>query len=159
MPQDGYSRAIETILTELLDGPSTQGGYVLNPGDAGLLGSLEKLALAEAQPVVQHVDHLRYGFNVLNRWQAGQDDAFATADWGPSWRLRIETDKEWSALKAALQDETGKWRASMGHPRQVNEVVENGIVGIVAHLAYHLGAMRQLSPAMKGPKEGERAST
>jgi hypothetical protein len=28
------------------------------------------------------------------------------------------------------------------------------MIGSIAHVAYHLGAMRQILPALRGPKEG-----
>ena len=30
----------------------------------------------------------------------------------------------------------------------------NGVVGSIAHLAYHLGAIRQINKTARGPKEG-----
>jgi hypothetical protein len=29
-----------------------------------------------------------------------------------------------------------------------------GMIGSIAHLAYHLGAIRQISKTVRGPKEG-----
>ena len=40
------SSALGALLSELVDGASKEGGYMLNPGDEGLLRSLEKLSNA-----------------------------------------------------------------------------------------------------------------
>jgi hypothetical protein len=39
----------------------------------------------------------------------------------------------------------------MGRPRDVGEIELNGIIGSIAHLAYHLGAIRQIDRAARGP--------
>ena len=39
-------------------------------------------------------------------------------------------------------------------PRQVTDIELSGMIGSVAHLAYHLGAMRQINRNARGPKEG-----
>jgi hypothetical protein len=40
-------------------------------------------------------------------------------------------------------------------PREVNAMELNGMVGSIAHLAYHLGAIRQINRAARGPAEQE----
>ena len=42
------SSALGALLSELVDGASKDGGYMLNPGDEGMLRSLEKLSGADA---------------------------------------------------------------------------------------------------------------
>jgi hypothetical protein len=78
-------QALETLLRELSDGPAPGAAWILNPGDPGLLSSLDRLPAAEASlipkggsSVAAHVDHLRYGMELLNRWSRG-DDPFADA--------------------------------------------------------------------------------
>ena len=72
---------------------------MLNSGDEGLLRSLEKLSAAQASAltptgssIAAHVDHVRYGMSLMNRWSQGENP-FASADWSASWRKneRIRT--------------------------------------------------------------------
>ena len=72
--------SLALLLRELLNGPSDNVAFVLNPGDRGLLASLDALSTeaANARPngrssVAAHVDHLRYGFELLNRWARGEN--------------------------------------------------------------------------------------
>ena len=95
------SNALATLLSELADGASSDACYVLNRGDAGLLQSLEKLsATAASQPaptgstIAAHVDHLRYGFSLMNRWASG-DNPWGTADWTASWRKTTVSEPAW----------------------------------------------------------------
>ena len=36
-------------------------------------------------------------------------------------------------------------------PREMQEMELNGIIGSIAHLAYHLGAIRQINQTLRGP--------
>ena len=39
-------------------------------------------------------------------------------------------------------------------PRAASEVELAGMIGSIVHLAYHLGAIRQIAKGARGPKEG-----
>lgn len=153
------SRTLHALFTELVDGAATDGAYVLNRGDVGLLRSLEKLdAAAASRPnatgssIAAHVDHVRYGLSLLNRWAAGEDP-WSDADWTASWRNTVVSDAEWKQLLAALHDEASTWARALAEPRDVNETELSGIVASIVHLAYHLGAIRQMNSLTPGPKE------
>ena len=46
-----------------------------------------------------------------------------------------------------------RWKQALGNLRDVNDVEAGGIIGSIAHTAYHLGAIRQMQPALRGPKD------
>jgi hypothetical protein len=146
-----------TLFSELVDGAPESGAYMLNKGDPGLLRSLDKLSAQAASSattrgatIAAHVDHLRYGLSLMNRWANGEDP-WASADWTASWRRMRVSDAEWQQLRAAIAEEARRWLAAMRTPRDVNEAELNGVVGTIAHLAYHVGAIRQIDPAARGP--------
>jgi len=150
-------RALVTLLEEVLAGPSAD-GYLLNRGDRGLLRSLRALSArtASARPdgrssVAAHVDHLRYGLELLNRWARG-DDPWADADYSTSWTRQEVTEDEWRRLLAALDGEANAWLEAMRRPRAWDEAAATGALGSIAHLAYHLGAIRQVAQAAAGPR-------
>jgi hypothetical protein len=153
-----FEPSLSTLLAELVDGPSGPAGYVLNTGDAGMLRSLDQLSAADASAstpggatIAAHVDHVRYGFSLLNRWAAGENP-WDDADWTESWKLTSVSDDEWTRLRAALVDEVARWRAAIRQPRGLDVVDLNGVVGSVVHLAYHLGAIRQIHRSARGPR-------
>jgi hypothetical protein len=100
--------------------------------------------------VAAHVEHLRYGLSLMNRWSAGENP-FDDADWSAAWRRPVVTDAEWARLRADLRDEAHRWRDALSAPREVTEEELAGIIGSIAHLAYHLGAIRQIDHAARGP--------
>ena len=159
MKTDGLTDTLVTLMGELVDGPPGAGAYMLNRGDTGLLRSLDMLTARDASAsvpggatVAAHVDHLRYGLSLLNRWSAGENP-FTSADWSVSWRKTSVTDAEWQELRAALRTEAHRWLDTLRTPREVSAVEMNGLVGSVAHLAYHLGAIRQINRQARGPAE------
>ena len=150
--------AFTRVLRELLDGAAEDAGWALNPGDRGLLASLEALpaSAASARPngrssIAAHTDHLRYGLELLNRWVNGDPDPFTNAEYSASWRRQHVDDAAWRKLRDALAHEAHTWLAAVGQPREVDSVQLTGIVASTVHLAYHLGAIRQLDEAARGP--------
>jgi hypothetical protein len=132
---------------------------VLNAGDAGLLRSLDRLSAAAASrqtatgsSIAAHVDHLRYGLSLMNRWSAGENP-FKDADWAVSWRRTAVSDAEWQTLRADLRTETARWLEALRTPREARDIELNGMIGSIAHLAYHLGAIRQIDATLRGPAE------
>ena len=151
------ARTLATLFEELVHGAPASGGHVLNPGDAGLLKSLDTLSAAAASAptatgssIAAHVDHLRYGLSLMNRWGPG-GDPFPDADWSGSWKKTTVSEAEWEGLRVALRDETERWLEALRAPREMQGVELNGLVGSIAHLAYHLGAIRQIDRAARGP--------
>ena len=147
------------LLRELVDGPPGRAAYILNVGDPGLLASLDRLTaeMASARPqgrssVAAHVDHLRYGFELLNRWSHGEDP-WRDSDYAASWKRQTVTDEEWATLRANLRREANAWIDAVGRGRPMSDPELGGVIGSIAHLGYHLGAIRQLTQAAAGPPE------
>lgn len=152
---------LATLLAELVDGSSPKGGYMLNRDDVGLLRSIDRLSAAEASTIVNggssiaaHVDHLTYGISLMNRWAAGENP-WKDADWSASWRRTSVTDETWEKSRRALADEAHKWLATIKLPRELEEADLTGMIGSIAHLAYHMGAIRQMNRSVRGPSAND----
>ena len=155
----GFAHSLATLFAELVDGAPKSGGFVLNPGDEGLLRSLDKISAADASlptptgsTIAAHVDHLRYGLTLMNRWSKGENP-FKDADWAASWRKRTVSDVAWRQLRADLRANASSWMQTLRTAREVDDTELNGMIGSVAHLAYHLGAIRQINRGARGPTE------
>jgi hypothetical protein len=147
-----FRRALSNMLTEVFDGPPGQEAYVLNPGDPGLLRSLDALdaAAASARPmpgkttIAAHADHVLFGLAILNRWAAGEANPWAGADWNASWRRTTVTDDEWRAIRAGLRAEAEKWKQAVAGRAEWDDLAAAAALSTAAHTAYHFGAIRQL---------------
>ena len=151
-------RALGTLLREVLEGPAETGAYVLNRGDKGLLASLDALSAEAASAhsstrasVAAHVDHLRYGLELLNRWARGADP-WSTANYSASWQRVQVTEDEWKTLREGLKKEAYDWLAfAVGRQTWDEQALTEALASVV-HLSYHFGAIRQMAPATKGPR-------
>lgn len=162
MPTHETSIVLTRLFTELVDGSNDpSGAFILNSGDAGLLRSLEKLSAAEASQSVNegatiaaHAQHLRYGLSLMNQWATEGGNPFADAKWDEAWRTGEVDASTWDEIRSGLHDETRAWLRALGSSRDVNDVELTGMISTIAHLAYHLGAIRQIAKRGRGPKEG-----
>jgi hypothetical protein len=156
---EALSRAVAALLRELIDGAAADAAWVLNPEDQGLLRSLDRLSAASASAPVSgggpsiaaHVDHVRYGLELLNRWSRGENP-FADANYGASWRRTLVSDAEWTLLRDRLRAEAHAWLQAIQQPRHLSGTELTGVLASVAHLAYHLGAIRQIDCSLRGPQ-------
>ena len=162
----GISDMVAMILRELVEGSADPKAttYVLNQGDRGLLASLDRLPAAAASAthdggasIASHVDHLRYGLSLLNRWAGGNPPPWPDMDWTASWKRTSVSEPEWKTLREDLLREATRWREAIGSPREVTEAQLGWILGSVAHLAYHFGAIRQIDRATRGPTAEDEA--
>jgi hypothetical protein len=153
---------LRNLFVELVDGaPGGGGAYMLNSGDHGLLRSLDKLSAADASrstnggaTIAAHAQHVRYGLSLMNRWSDEGGDPFADATWDAAWKISSVDTAAWDEIRSGLRQEASRWKDVLGSPRETNEIELSGMIGSIAHLAYHLGAIRQIAKETRGPKDG-----
>lgn len=154
--------SLARLFRELTEGTTgLNGAFILNTGDVGLLRSLDALSADEASAsanggasIAAHAQHVRYGLSLMNRWAREGGNPFADATWDDAWELtRVDVDA-WTEIRRGLQAEIKSWREALASPRDVHETELLGMIGSIGHLAYHLGAIRQVAARARGPKEG-----
>jgi hypothetical protein len=152
-----FKNALLKLLREIFDGPPGQEAFILNPGDPGLIGQLETISASEASnrpmpgktTIATHVDHLRYGLSLLNRWAAGEPNPWAGADWEASWRRGPVNDQQWRELRDDLRRLADNWRKHVADRGDWEDLTAAGALSSAAHTAYHLGAIRQILAAVR----------
>ena len=163
MDTNELTRSLTTLFSELVDGARGAPGsaFVLNSSDVGLLASLDKLSAADASrsvhggaTIAAHAQHVRYGLSLMNRWATEGGNPFADAKWDEAWKTSVVNDAQWAEIRGGLSDEAHRWLQALGSPRDVSTVELSGMIASIAHLAYHLGAMRQIAASARGPREG-----
>jgi hypothetical protein len=156
------NRALARVFSELADGANVPGdAVVLNSGDAGLLRSLAGLSASQASrstgggaTIAAHAQHVRFGLALLNRWAGEGCDPFSDAHWEEAWKVSAVDEAAWTEIQAGLQAEAQQWQEALATRPPVTTRDLRWMIGSIAHVAYHLGAMRQILPALRGPKEG-----
>jgi hypothetical protein len=156
------SPVLATLFSELVDGASQRGGaFILNTGDFGLLRSLGTISPAEASrsvndgaTVAAHAQHVRYGLSLMNRWASEGGNPFADAKWDEAWKISAVDAGQWDEIRNGLTDEAHRWLDALKSPREARTIEVTGMIASIAHLAYHLGAIRQIDKQTRGPREG-----
>ena len=156
--------ALTPLFAELVTGANPPGGggaFVLNSGDIGLLRSLDKLSATDASrsvnegaSIAAHAQHLAFGLSLMNRWAAEGGDPYADAKWDEAWKTSVVNEGQWVAIRTNLRDEALQWLASLNADREVTTLELSGMIATIAHVAYHLGAIRQIDKSIRGPTEG-----
>ncbi len=155
--------ALTTLFAELVSGagPSDGGAFVLNSGDIGLLRSLDNLPATNASrstndgaTIAAHAQHVAFGLSLMNRWAVEGGDPYANAKWDEAWKTSVVNESQWTAIRTNLRDEALQWLARLSADREVTTVELSGMIATIAHVAYHLGAIRQIDKSTRGPTEG-----
>jgi hypothetical protein len=156
------SRVLERLFSELIEGANDPAGaFVLNTGDVGVLRSLDKISAADASrsvndgaTIAAHAQHVRYGLSLMNRWAIEGGNPFSDARWDEAWKTTAVDARQWEEIRKGLRFEAQRWLQVLGSPREASEVEFTGMVASITHLAYHLGAIRQIDKHVRGPREG-----
>ncbi len=156
------SPALRRLFSELVDGATAgDGAFILNSGDAGLLGSLDKISADDASrsvndgaTIAAHAQHLRYGLSLMTQWTRDGGNPFANARWDEAWAISAVDEIAWTDIRNGLSHEAHEWVKMLNSPREVSDVELTGMIASIAHCAYHLGAIRQIDKNARGPKEG-----
>lgn len=149
------------LFGELVNGTAPTGGFVLNSGDAGLLRSLDKItpegasrAVNDGATIAAHAQHVRYGLSLMNRWASEGGNPFADAKWDEAWKVSAVDTAAWDEIRRGLRGEAEQWLRALEAPRDASDIELSGMLGSIAHFAYHIGAIRQIAKDARGPKEG-----
>lgn len=140
------------LLTETFE--SVQGAY-LDPGTS-LFETLADISAAGAsQPmgdcatIAAHVAHITYYLQVLEDRMFGRD--LSTVNWDQIWNEVSGVDHaEWERMLADLRATYERIRGHLDSADQwegINEL--SSMLGIIAHSAYHLGEIRQMTCHLK----------
>lgn len=161
MRTDETARSLSHLFSELTDGVTSSSGFVLNTGDVGLLRSLDGLSASAASAsthdgatIAAHTQHVCFGLSLMNEWAAKGGDPFKNAKWDEAWKIAAVTDTEWAEIRTGLRDQARRWVEVLKTPREANGVEYTGLLSSIVHLAYHLGAIRQIDKSARGPREG-----
>ena len=162
MRTNEVSPVLAGLFSELALGQTGKGGpFILNSGDIGLLRSLDKLSAEAASrsvndgaTIAAHAQHVQYGLGLMNRWAREGGNPFADAKWDEAWKTSAVDSAQWDEIRSGLREEVDRWLEALRSPREASAVELGGLVGSIAHFAYHLGAIRQIDKGTRGPREG-----
>lgn len=157
--RDGdYQRAMSVLLREIFEGPSGGMVLVIDSGDAGMLGRLERIdaRTASSRPmpgrttIAMHVEHVCLSLEMFNRWAKGESNPWASADWSAAWDRGNVTEAEWRDLRDRLRQQAAAARETVRVRTAWDEAAISHALSVGAHTAYHMGEIRQILVAQVG---------
>ena len=157
---DAFLQAVTSLLDEIHVGPADPRAtwVTSNQAGSGFLGTLDSVpaSLASRSPapglntMAAHAGHLRYALSLAVRAMRGENP-YASSDWPGSWRTQVVDDDAWGALRADLRSLHTELLAGIrsGPPVGIDPDMLKGIISLVGHGAYHLGALRTIHAQLK----------
>jgi hypothetical protein len=154
VPEKDFTESLFVLLRETFEGPppATASAYLDQGG--GLFQTVESLtaeqasrAASEGAPTIAgHCAHTKFYLDVLHGYMSGSDES---ADWKQSWLVREVGAGEWESLKSELRASYETLTKALRSVDAWGERSVGGALAVVAHTAYHLGAVRQLARMAK----------
>lgn len=140
--------ALAFLLEEALPGHSEPGSVFLDSG-TGWRATLETVTHHQASTptvpggttIAGHVEHTRYYLQVAREFIQGRTEP---VDWTESWQVSEVSEHDWSRLQSELIAEHDSVMALARNSDDWDEDLIASMFGMVAHCAYHLGAVRQM---------------
>lgn len=134
------------VLREGFEG-AEQWSYFTDHGtDAGLLGTLAKLSARQASEprggtsIVAHAHHTSFALDASAAWIRGDR---SRRNWQESWSVKQLDEEGWKQLQEELRKRYEDLREAIEKEAATSPEAFGGAAGAVAHVAYHLGAIRQ----------------
>lgn len=147
--------SIFQLLQESFEGPPSNEPSAFLEKRTGLFQTLDEisseLASAQTRPggstIAAHSEHLRFYVDVHYELMRGST---ARIDWSESWRIQRVNTPEWNQLRLELRQIYSNVTEYLRAIETWSADVISLAMSIVAHTAYHLGAIRQLLLVARG---------
>lgn len=144
------------LLRETFEGALPGQGTQYLDHDSGIRATLSKLTAEKASrrfegrpSIASHVRHMNFHLRVTAEWIQGDQ---SRRDWVASFEPQTVTEAEWLRLQKDLEDTRAEVVRTLKGLSPERFLEEGAGLGSVAHLAYHLGAIRQLMHLAKGDR-------
>jgi hypothetical protein len=147
---DALYAELEELMRETFEGARPGQGTQYLDRDSGIRATMKRFTAEQASRPVEgratvaaHVRHMCFHLRVASEWIAGDH---SQRDWKASFEPQTVTPEEWERLATDLEAARQEYLRIMRSLPEDRFLSDGGPTGVVAHLAYHLGAIRQHLP-------------
>jgi hypothetical protein len=147
-----FVESIAYLLHETFEGsPEGQPSAYLDRG-VGLFKTLDELSSEQASrdiadmTIAAQTEHAKFYLDRLCEFISGRTEK---VNWEDSWLIETVNEEEWNALRSSVRK---AYESALKCIATIDEwdVRKTGMaIGLIAHTAYHLGAIRQLTKSVK----------
>ena len=146
-----FVEAVAYLLRETFEGsPEGQPSAYLDRG-VGFFSTLEKLSATDvsreinATTIAAQTEHAKFYLDRLCEFIGGRAER---VNWEDSWLIETVNEVEWNALRQVVRDSYANALKCLATTGQWDTTKSGMAMGLVAHSAYHLGAIRQLTKSL-----------
>src|SRR5687768_4783724 len=153
--KDDFLKDILFVLRETFEGsPEGEGSAYLDHG-VGVLTTLEKLSAEQVSAdmggttIAAHTEHAKFYLDRICEFMKGRTEK---VNWEQSWLIETVNETEWNALRDAVRRSYENVLRTFAGIETWNQDKIGEAIAIIAHSAYHLGAIRQMAKAVQMEK-------
>lgn len=146
--KDDFLKDVLLILRETFEGsPEGQGSAYLDRR-IGIFPTLENLSAEQVSKsinettIAAQTEHAKFYLDRLCEFMTGRTE---TVNWEQSWLIETVNDEEWNALRDAVKKSYENVLLTFAEIEIWNQDNIGDAIAIIAHTAYHLGAIRQIA--------------
>ena len=149
--KDAFLKSVLYLLRETFEGsPEGEGSAFLDRG-VSFFNTLEKLSAEQvsrefgATTIAAQTEHAKFYLDRLCEFMTGRTER---VNWEQSWLIEEVNEAEWDALRASVRK---SYESTLRCFAGIEDWSEDNVgmaIGIVAHTAYHLGAIRQIAKSV-----------
>jgi hypothetical protein len=148
--QRHFVESVAFLLRETFEGsPEGQASAYLDRG-IGIFTTLTGLTAEDASrhhhgsTISAHTEHAKFYLDRLCEFINGRTER---VNWEDSWLIETVDQEEWAALQSSVRRAYENSLKCLAEDREWSEMQIGMAMGLVAHTAYHLGAIRQMAKA------------
>jgi hypothetical protein len=150
--KDDFLIEILFILRETFEGsPEGQGSAYLDRG-VGIFATLETLSAKDVSTeiagmtIAAHTEHAKFYLDRICEFINGRTEK---VNWEQSWLIETVNETEWNFLREGMRKSYEGVLRCFAEIETWNQDNIGEAVAIIAHTAYHLGAMRQITKSLQ----------
>ena len=147
-----FVESIAYLLRETFEGsPEGQPSAFLDRG-VGFFNTLDELSSEQASrdigktTIAAQTEHAKFYIDRLCEFIAGRTEK---VNWEDSWLIETVNETEWNALRSSLSKAYENAVKCIAATNEWDTRTAGMAIGLVAHTAYHLGAIRQLAKSVR----------
>ena len=145
--RDDFLTGLLYLLEETFESSKEGEGSAFLDRGVGFFRTLDSLTAEHASRVVgettiaAHTEHTRFYLEVLTNYLNSRGE---NVNWADSWRVRTVNKTEWKTMRENLRESYQAMVKTVQSIENWNEEKISEAVAILAHTAYHFGAIRQI---------------
>lgn len=148
IPKLNFVESVAYLLRETFEGsPEGQPSAFLDRG-VGVFNTLNEINAEGASmkiggtSIAALTEHAKFYLDRLSEFMAGRSER---VNWEDSWLIETVNTEEWDALRSKVRESYENALRSYASTEDWTERHVGEAIAMVAHTAYHLGAIRQLA--------------